>query len=117
MRVRLLSLAIFLSFSNSAFTKPIVLHCRDNDDLYAPPYTVSLDANALSVTITRSGDITPFERQQYNIQSVKNEDGQFSVTASNSILNSHIVVIATGARQIIYTDSFTDRPLAIDRCN
>ena len=117
MSVRLIFLAFFLCVSTSALSKPILLHCKDIDDLYAPPYTVSLDANSLSVTITRSGEIEPFERQQYNIQSVKNEDGQFSLTASNSILNSHIIVIATGARQIIYTDSFTNRPLSVDRCN
>jgi len=117
MSVRFIFLTLFLCVSTSALSKPILLHCKDNDDLYAPPYAVSLDANSLTVTITRSGDIEPFERQQYNIQSVKNEDGQFSVTASNSILNSHITVIATGARQVIYTDAFTDRPLAVDRCN
>ena len=117
MPIRCIFLAFFLCVSTAALSKPIQLHCKDNDDLYAPPYTVSLDANSLTVTITRSGDIEPFERQQYTIQNVKNEDGQFSVTASNSILNSHIIVIATGSRQIIYTDSFTDRPLSVDRCN
>ena len=113
---KLFYVTIFVIISNMALSKPIVLHCSDTDDLYAPPYTVALDANALTITITRNGDLTAFEKQQYTIQNVKNEKGEFSLIASNSILNSHITVIASGDKQIIYTDFLTDRPLAVDRC-
>jgi hypothetical protein len=113
---RLLYITLFLLISNVAMSKPVVLHCSDTDDLYALPYTVILDANALTITIIRTGDLMPTEKQQYRIENVQNENGEFSLTASNSLLNSHINVIASGDKQIIYTDFLTNRPMAVDRC-
>ena len=107
---------IFILFSPYlAVAKPVTLICSDTDDLYAPPYRVTLDSNTLKLTIAKNSHFGD-EVESYTIDDVQNQDGLFVVTATGTILNSHIVVIATGRKQISYTDAYTNRPLATDYC-
>ena len=107
---------IFILFSSYlAVAKPVTLICSDTDDLYAPPYRVTLDSNTLKLTIAKNNHFGD-EVESYTIDDVQNQDGLFVVTATGTILNSHIVVIATGRKQISYTDAYTNRPLATDYC-
>jgi hypothetical protein len=101
--------------SHLAAAKPVTLICSETDDLYAPPYRVTLDSNTLKLTITKNNHFGD-EVESYTIDDVENENGLFVVTATGAILNSHIVVIATGRKQISYTDAYTNRPLATDYC-
>lgn len=107
---------IFLFFlSHLAVAKPVTLICSETDDLYAPPYLVTLDSNTLKLTITKNNHFGD-EVESYTVEDVENQNGLFVVTATGAILNSHIVVIATGRKQISYTDAYTNRPLATDYC-
>ncbi len=107
---------VFLLFSSHlAAAKPVTLICSETDDLYTPPYRVTLDSNTLKLTITKNNHFGD-EVESYTIDDVQNENGLFVVTATGTILNSHIVVIATGRKQISYTDAYTNRPLATDYC-
>lgn len=99
-----------------ASAKPVTLICSDTDDLYAPAYSVRLDSNTLKLTISKNSHLGD-EVESYTIDNVENHNGLFVVTATGTLLNSHIVVIATGKKQISYTDAYTNRPLATDYCN
>ncbi|MBM3574775.1 MAG: hypothetical protein FJX39_03525 [Alphaproteobacteria bacterium] len=111
----LFAIIFSLIASNIAEAKPVTLICSETDDLYAPPYRVTLDSNTLKLTITKNSHFGD-EVESYTINDVQNENGLFVVTATGAILNSHIVVIATGRKQISYTDAYTNRPLATDYC-
>ncbi len=108
----LLVLAAAAGGAGGAAAKPITLSCQHSDNVYAAPYTVRIDARNAALVIDDDG-----RSDVHAIDSVRDQKGDRQVTASGKLLDSHIVVILSGRKQLWYTDSFTDRVFAIDYCN
>ena len=115
---RLLLLAILFAISLPSVTaaSPVVLSCKDNDNLYDAPYTVSINARLMTVSISRNDGISRGKTDPYQISDIQNDNGVFVVTADGKLFNSHIVVTYSDNATIAYSDAFTNRPIAIDNC-
>ena len=115
---RLLLLAILFASSMPSVTaaSPVVLSCKDNDNLYDAPYTVSINARLMTVSISRNDGISRGKTDPYQISDIQNDNGVFVVTADGKLFNSHIVVTYSDNATIAYSDAFTNRPIAIDNC-
>lgn len=112
------SLFLALAFLSAApaYAGPVVLSCKDNDNLYDAPYTVSINAKLMSVSISRSSGFNHLINDSYQITDIQNYNGSYVVTADGKLFNSHIVVSYGDSATIAYSDAFTDRPIAIDDC-
>lgn len=115
---RLLILAILFASSLPSATAagPVVLSCKDNDNLYDAPYTVSINARLMTVSISRNDGISGSKTDPYQISDIQNDNGVFIVTADGKLFNSHIVVTYSDNATVAYSDAFTNRPIAIDNC-
>ena len=115
---RLLLLAILFASSlpSATVASPVVLSCKDNDNLYDAPYTVSINARLMTVSISRNDGISLGKTDPYQISDIQNDNGVFVVTADGKLFNSHIVVTYSDNATIAYSDAFTNRPIAIDNC-
>jgi hypothetical protein len=114
----LLQLALlFSSFEPSAATaSPVVLSCKDNDNLYDVSYTVSINAKLMTISIFRANGIRGAQTDPYLISDIQNDNGVYVVTADGKLLNSHIVVTYSNNATVAYSDAFSNRPIAIDNC-
>ena len=115
---RLLQLALLFASSQPSATaaSPVVLSCKDNDNLYDAPYTVSINARSMTVSISRNDGISQGKTDTYQISDIQNDNGVFIVTADRKLFNSHIVVTYSDSATVAYSDAFTNRPIAIDNC-
>ena len=115
---KLLLLAILFASSLPSATaaSPVVLSCKDNDNLYDAPYTVSINARLMTVSILRNDGISRGKTEPYQISDIQNDNGVFVVTADGKLFNSHIVVTYSDNATVAYSDAFTNRPIAIDNC-
>lgn len=114
----LLILAIFFASSLPSATaaSPVVLSCKDNDNLYDSPYTVSINARLMTVSISRNDGISGSKTDPYQISDIQNDNGVFVVTADGKLFNSHVVITYSDNATVAYSDAFTNRPIAIDNC-
>lgn len=114
----LLLLAILFASSQPSTTSasPVVLSCQDNDNLYDAPYTVSINARLMTVSISRANGISGAQTDPYQISDIQNDNGFFVVIADGKLFNSHIVVTYSDNATVAYSDAFTNRPIAIDNC-
>ena len=115
---RLLLLAILFAISLPSVTaaSPVVLSCKDNDNLYDAPYTVFINARLMTVSISRNDGISRGKTDPYQISDIQNDNGVFVVTADGKLFNSHIVVTYSDNATIAYSDALTNPPIAIDGC-
>lgn len=115
---RLLQLALLFAslLPSAAAASPVILSCKDNDNLYDAPYTVSINARLMNVSISRNDGISRANTEPYQISDIQNNNGVFVVTADGKLFNSHIVVTYSDNATVAYSDAFTNRPIAIDNC-
>lgn len=117
--LKLLPLALIFTSSvpSATVASPVILSCKDNDNLYDVPYTVSINAKLMTVTISRDNGINPTKSVPYKIIDIRNDNGVFIVTADGRLFNSHIVITYSDNATIAYSDAFSDRPIAMDNCH
>ena len=96
----------------------VLLTCRDSDNLYDAPYTVSIDANNRLLIIDRkdAGPGIDAGRRSYRIDSVDRRGDVFVVHARGGFFNGRINVIVADRKMVEYTDAFTDRAMSTDYC-
>lgn len=96
----------------------MLLTCRDSDNLYDAPYTVSIDANNRLLFIDRKepGTTVVAGRRSYRIESVDRRGDVFVLHARGSFFNGRINVVVADRKMVEYTDAFTDRTLSLDYC-
>ena len=90
----------------------VLLTCRDSDNLYDAPYTVSIDENNRALLIDRNDG----ERRSYRIDSVDRRGDNFVVHARGGFFNGRINVVVADRKMVEYTDAYTDRTMSLDYC-
>ena len=111
----ILSLCIF-SLPVTAYARNILLNCSDTDNLYAGSYVVEIDRKNSLIAINRQALDSKPMNQNYQITNVEGRSGSYTITADGKLFNAHIILQLNDDISIQYTDAFTDRPLAVDRC-
>lgn len=88
----------------------VLLTCRDSDNLYDAPYTVSIDANNRLLFIDRKepGTTVDAGRRSYRIESVDRRGDVFVLHARGGFFNGRINVVVADRKMVEYTDAFTD---------
>ena len=90
----------------------VLLTCRDSDNLYDAPYTVSIDSNNRALLIDRNDG----ERRSYRIDSVDRRGDTFVLHARGGFFNGRINVVVADRKMVEYTDAYTDRTMSLDYC-
>ena len=111
----ILSLCIFF-IPVTSLARNIMLNCTDSVNLYSDPYLVEIDRKSSLVVIKHHLLNSGIENKDYQITNVEGDSGSYTITADGKIFNSHIILQIHDDISIQYTDAFTDRPLAVDRC-
>lgn len=96
--------------------KNIILNCSDSVNLYSDTYLVEIDRKNSQILIKSHFLGSGHENQSYLITNVESDRGSYTITADGKLFNSHIIIQIKHDISIQYTDAFTDRPLAVDRC-
>lgn len=96
--------------------KNIILSCSDSVNLYSDTYLVEIDRKNSQILIKRHFLASGLENQSYLITNVESDLGAYTITADGKLFNSHIIIQINHDISIQYTDAFTDRPIAVDRC-
>lgn len=111
----ILSLAGAILMDTRAMAQSFSLKCFDSDNLYAGPYDVSINIKSSNVGIIRHSPASLANQLVYSISRIEKNNG-YIIWADGNLFNSHIVIQISGPASIQYTDAFTDRPLATDKC-
>lgn len=98
-----------------AIAQSFSLKCFDSDNLYADPYDVFIDIKSSNIGIVGHSPVSLTNKLEYSISHIEKDNG-YIISADGKLLNSHIVIQINDSASIQYTDAFTDRPLATDKC-
>lgn len=114
---KVLLIAAACVVGGTAQARPVTLTCTSSVDLYAQPYTVVVNAKALTVQISKSGGPLAGRRSYRITQADSASDGGYVVTASGSLPPQIQIMVSPQEKWVEYLDAFTDRPYATDYCS